>query len=78
MLSFIRQAQRQQIGKPNSFWEHEAKGPNRKAKTGQHRICLREANRSFNNNYIIKELEISIINICNKPYQCRNTDYWAR
>jgi hypothetical protein len=30
-----------------------------------------------NNNYIIYELYISIANISNKPYQCRNTDYWA-
>jgi len=40
------------------FWEHEVKWPNRKAKIDQDRLCLREANRSFNNNYIIKELEI--------------------
>ena len=49
--------------------------PNRIAK-----ICyghLREDNLSFNNNYIIQELCISIINISNKSYQCRNSDYWA-
>jgi len=45
-------------------------------KTGQGHLCLREENLSLINNYIIKELYISVINISNKPCQCRNTDYW--
>jgi hypothetical protein len=28
-------------------------------------------------NNCCKELNISIINVFNKPCQCRNTDYWA-
>ena len=35
------------------------------------------AEESFNNKHIILELYISIINISNKPCQCRSTDYWA-
>jgi len=33
-----------------------------------------EENLNFNNNYNFKELEISIVNIFNKRYQCRNSD----
>ena len=40
-------------------------------------LCLGENNHSFYNNYIIQELHIWIINISNKPCQCRNTDYWS-
>ena len=33
-------------------------------------LCLKKENLSFINNYIIKELYISVINTCNKPCQC--------
>ena len=41
-------------------------------------LCLMKENRNF---YIIitlfRNLSISIMNICNKPCQCRNADYGA-
>ena len=40
-------------------------------------IFLMEDNFCFDDNYIIQELEISILNISNKPSQCRNNDYWV-
>jgi len=37
-------------------------------------IFLMEDNFCFDDNYIIQELEISILN---KPSQCRDNDYWV-
>jgi hypothetical protein len=36
-------------------------GLNSMAKTSRGHLCLREENLNFNNNYIIKELNISIM-----------------
>jgi hypothetical protein len=46
----------------------------------QHRLsylCLRDDNLTCINNHIILELYILVINISNKPCQCRSTDCWA-
>ena len=40
-------------------------------------IFLMEDNFCFDDNDIIQELEISILNISDKPSQCRNNYYWV-
>ena len=54
--------------------------PKRSKQDSQHRLsylCLRDDNLTCINNHIILELYILVINISNKPCQCRSTDYWT-
>ena len=60
------------IGKQNnlkSLGTRKPKAINRTVNIGEGHLCLREENLSFNNNYNIYGLEISIINISNKAWQ---------
>jgi hypothetical protein len=74
LITFIRYDQYRNTGKPNNlavFGSNKRKSLNGIANIGCSHLCLRERDLSFHNNYIIKELHISIIKISSKPCQCR-------
>jgi len=60
-----------------SSGDMEQKSIHMRDNIGQGYLCLKVIDLSFNKVYYLGTVLCVILNISNKPCQCRTTDYWV-